>query len=540
MAIFSYSVGRNVSRGAGQSAVKVAAYQARENYTDERTGYAYNHYPREGITAASTYIGREAGYDEGRKPALFVGLYAPKDAPEWCRGAENVETFWNRLEVFERRLDAQIAERHIIALPHELTLQQNIWALQDYVRDAFTRQGRVVQVAIHAPEHGDGRNIHAHLLISIRGVNENGFNPSKQDSQERFLHRREYVQGLRERWTETANRHLERHGHEARIDHRTLAEQGIDRAPTIHLGPGDSRRERHGERSVAGEVNREVAARNAERATGPRPRGEGLEREHEPPRSRAPAAAAREAVETREAERAPAAPEAENPAPGAPERGRERQKVGVLERGGRMLRSAFERTLDWIAPRVEEPRLQPPPTLEPEKPAPERPLPLYERIALRAQEREREEGRGQAPGFRREDSPLYERYKAEREAALHARQAAEREVHERFAAYTQDLRGFYQMRFEQEKHSGMPSPMRHDAMELLAAQRRGDRGHTIRLEREQLGEVRRAHPLPSWEEFLKREASKGDRDAARALERHEAREAERNRDRDDDGRGIEP
>jgi hypothetical protein len=206
-----------------------------------------------------------------------------------------------------------------------------------------------------------------------------------------------------------------------------------------------------------------------------------------------------------------------------------------------MFRSAFEKALDWVAPRVEDPRLQPPPpTLELEKPAPERPLPLYERIALRAQEREREEGRDRDLSFRREDSPLYERYKAEREAAWQARQAAEREVHDRFASYTQDLRGFYQMRFAQEKHSGMPGPVRHDAMDLLAAQRRGDRGHAIRLEREQLAEVRQAHPLPDWGSWLKGEAEKGDRDAARALERHEAREAERNRDRDDDGRGIEP
>jgi hypothetical protein len=46
MAIFSYSIGKQVRRGAGQSAVKVAAYQARENYTDARTGYAYNHRPK--------------------------------------------------------------------------------------------------------------------------------------------------------------------------------------------------------------------------------------------------------------------------------------------------------------------------------------------------------------------------------------------------------------------------------------------------------------------------------------------------------------
>ena len=125
MAIFSYRMGDRVRRGAGQSAVRVAAYQAREKYTDERTGYAYNYRPREkggqeparGIAAASAYIGRDAGYEEGRKPALFVGLYAPKDAPDWCRGRENIEQFWSRAELAERRQDAQIAERIIIALP---------------------------------------------------------------------------------------------------------------------------------------------------------------------------------------------------------------------------------------------------------------------------------------------------------------------------------------------------------------------------------------------------------------------------------------
>jgi hypothetical protein len=264
-------MGERISRGRGQSAVRVAAYQARERFQDERTGYTYNSLPRErhGIAAASDYIERTSGYDEGRKAALFVGLYAPAGAPDWCRGRESIEQFWNRAELAERQQNAQIAERIIIALPHELTLQQNIWLLQDHVKE-FTRQGRVVQVAIHAPEHsgpGAERNIHAHLLVSLRGVDEHGFKASKtQEQQLRYLHRREYVTELRQRWADTTNRHLARYGHEARIDHRTLAEQGIDRAPTIHLGPGDSRRERHGERSAAGEVNREIAAHNAERS----------------------------------------------------------------------------------------------------------------------------------------------------------------------------------------------------------------------------------------------------------------------------------
>lgn len=336
-----------MSRGAGQSAVRIAAYQARERLQDERTGYHYNYRPREqaGIAAAAAYIERGEGYSAGRKPALFFGLYAPETAPGWCRGAENVAIFWNRLEVFERRRDAQIAERIIIALPHELTLKQNIWLLQDHVKE-FTRQGRVVQVAIHEPEHsgpGAERNIHAHLLVSLRGVDEHGFKASKAAEQQlRYLHRREYVQGLRAKWTDITNRHLARHGHEARIDHRTLNEQGLAREATIHLGPGDSRRERHGERSAAGEINREVAARNAERARqaldraheerhreAPRERAaeiadpdawrRGLEQQHEPLTRRAP-----EAVQTPEAARVPIASARALPASGLPPRGRER------------------------------------------------------------------------------------------------------------------------------------------------------------------------------------------------------------------------
>ena len=587
MAIFSYRMGERISRGRGHSAVRVAAYQAREKYRDERTGYSYNSLPRErvGIQAASDYIGRNAGYDEGRKAALFVGLYAPSGAPDWCRGRENIEKFWSKAELAERRQDAQIAERIIIALPHELSLKQNIWLLQDHVKE-FTRQGRVVQVAIHEPEHtgaGAEKNIHAHLLVSMRGVDEHGFKASKAETQHRYLHRREYVQGLRERWADATNRHLARHGHEGRIDHRTLAEQGIDRAPTIHLGPGDSRRERRGERSAAGEINREIAAKNVERGRqsldrvhGERhqdpqpqrsaeiidpdawrrgleqdaPEQAGRELEQEPLAKRAPARAeqdasqsAPKAAQQREAEREAEAPAAANAASAAPQRGRVRPQNGdrnLFGRTGSMIRSAFEATLDWIAPRVADPHQhpvpQPPPSqLQPEKPAAERPMHHYERLALRRREREQEEGRSSE-----QNSPLYQRYKIEREAAYQARQAAERDVYERFAAYAEDMKGFYNLRFEQEKNSGMPGPERHDAMQLLSAMRRGDRVTARRLEREQIAIVRRAHPLPDWGSWLKREAEKGDREAEKALERHQAREAERNRDRDDDGRGIEP
>lgn len=205
-----------------------------------------------------------------------------------------------------------------------------------------------------------------------------------------------------------------------------------------------------------------------------------------------------------------------------------------------MIHSAFEKTLDWIAPRVEEPHRQTPPPQAP--PAQEQPPRTWEEQLRDLAEYHKKIGylRPERDPHNDRNSPLYERYKTEREAAWQARQAAEREVYGRFDAYAKDLRGFYQMRFEQEKHSGMPGPVRHDAMDLLAAQRRGDRVEMLMLRDQQLAAARRAHPLPDWGGWLKHEAEGGDRAAARALERHEAREAERNRDRDDDGRGIEP
>lgn len=205
-----------------------------------------------------------------------------------------------------------------------------------------------------------------------------------------------------------------------------------------------------------------------------------------------------------------------------------------------MLRSAFETALDWIAPAVPDPHQQPvpqqPPPLqrEPEKPEAQKPLSVHERTEMRRQRREREGRDGE------QDSPLYSRFQAEREAAYQTRRAAEQDVRERFAAYARDARNFYDRQFDETRVAGLPGPVTGEAMRMLSALRRGDRGTAIRLEREAIAEVRRTHALPSWGEFLEREVAKGDRGAARAFERHKAREAERNRDRGDEGLGIEP
>ncbi len=207
-----------------------------------------------------------------------------------------------------------------------------------------------------------------------------------------------------------------------------------------------------------------------------------------------------------------------------------------------LFRTAFETAHAWLAPPIADPHqqpiVQPPPQQERVAPQKSWAEMLRERAELEDRTGSRAPERSQ--DGERANSPLYERYKAERDAAYQAREAAVQEVYAAFAAYAQDLRGFYNLRFVQEKHSGLPGPVRHDAMELLSAQRRGDKVQVQMLRDEQIADAKRANPVPDWGGWLRREAEKGDKEAGKALARHEAREAERNRDRGDDGRGIEP
>jgi hypothetical protein len=219
VAIFHLSAHERVSRSGGQSSLASAAYIMRAQFTDERTGRSYD-------------------YRHLDAPQ-WIGMFSPKDAPAWTRDPANAERFWNALELFEKRKDAQIALPLDIALPHELTLQQKIWLATDYIRENFSKHGYVVLAAIHPPDH-DERNIHLHVLVSLRKIDAHGFARTKTEQQDNYRNRDAYIENLREKWEGLANRHLERHGIDARIDRRSLEEQGIEREPQKHRGPTKS------------------------------------------------------------------------------------------------------------------------------------------------------------------------------------------------------------------------------------------------------------------------------------------------------------
>jgi hypothetical protein len=177
-------------------------------------------------------------------------------------------------------------------LPHELTDQERLWLVSDFVREAFVRRGLVADVAIHAPDrNSDSRNHHAHILITERTIKGDGkpsekirapeavaeFSPDRQGDaapvdpvfetkKDRSLYGKETLYRWREQWSNLSNRYLAKHGHAARIDHRTLAEQRIDREPTRHLGRVDAQRMRRGVSTVRGDGLRATRIRNALRA----------------------------------------------------------------------------------------------------------------------------------------------------------------------------------------------------------------------------------------------------------------------------------
>jgi hypothetical protein len=237
-----------VSRGNGHSSTAKAAYNARMRIEDERTGIVHD-------------------YSRHPSQVLWTGLYTPKDAPEWTQDRAQL---WNHVEAFEKHRSAQVARTIEISLPHELTLEQQRYALQDFIRENFTRKGLIADAAIHAPAPGtDDRNVHAHIMFVTRKLDGTEFcnrKADRADSLKAFkANQLAELEGWRASWEKIGNRHLERHGHEPVLDRRTLEAQQIDRAPGIHMGKKALQMEARGIQTDRGDMAREAANQNEAR-----------------------------------------------------------------------------------------------------------------------------------------------------------------------------------------------------------------------------------------------------------------------------------
>jgi hypothetical protein len=225
-----------VQRSKGHSVIAAAAYRAAEKLHDERTAETHDYRRKRGV--------------------LEAVIIAPDDAPAW---AHDRQELWNHAEAVERQHNGQPAREIRLALPHELTDEQRAELVFDFCRDAFVKNGMIADIAIHRPDrHGDDRNHHAHILLTMRKLDGEKFAARK----EREWNSKALLESWREQWADYQNRALEKAGHDARVDHRSLQERGIEREPTTHLGRAASQMERRGEPSDRGDMNRAAEQTN--------------------------------------------------------------------------------------------------------------------------------------------------------------------------------------------------------------------------------------------------------------------------------------
>lgn len=247
MAIYHLSakiISRNNGRGGvpfrvgdevrgGRSVIAAAAYRSGTRMHDKRLDQTFDY--------------REKSVAESR-------IMLPDGAPSW---ASDRARLWNEVEASERRINSQLARELEIALPRELTAEQQRECLEGYLQKHCVDRGMVADYAIHREDPG---NPHAHVLLTLREFGPEGLGAKRREWNDKQL-----LLEWRHAWELAANHALALAGREERIDHRSYAERGVtlEAAPKVYRAPSHA----EGDAFVAERVQlvREVARRNGEK-----------------------------------------------------------------------------------------------------------------------------------------------------------------------------------------------------------------------------------------------------------------------------------
>ena len=209
----------------------------------------------------------------------------PPDAPAWVRAliadrsiSGAAEAFWNHVEAFEKRSDAQFAREAIIALPVELTTEQNIALMREFVAQEILSRGQVADWVYH----NEPGNPHVHLMTTLRPLTESGLGGKKvavigEDGQPLrtaggkiryalWAGDKQAFLAQRARWIDLQNRHLSLAGLDIRVDGRSYAERGIDIVPTTHIGVATKAIDRKAKRQGKAESRERLAVFEESRA----------------------------------------------------------------------------------------------------------------------------------------------------------------------------------------------------------------------------------------------------------------------------------
>jgi Ti-type conjugative transfer relaxase TraA len=218
MAIFHFSA-KAISRAAGSSALAAAAYRAGERLHDDRLGRTHDFTNKAGVVHSEVML------PEGANEA-------------WS----DRERLWNDVEAAEVRKDAQLAREIEFALPREMTQSQAIELARDFVQAEFVDRGMVADLNVHWDIGADGESKpHAHVMLTMREIVVGEDGSATFGAKVRDWNRTELLTHWREAWATHANQRMAELDIDARIDHRSLAAQGIDLEPQSKIGAAASR-----------------------------------------------------------------------------------------------------------------------------------------------------------------------------------------------------------------------------------------------------------------------------------------------------------
>lgn len=224
-----------IGRGAGRSAVLAAAYRHCARMEHEAEARIVDYTAKRGM--------------------IHEEFLVPADAPVWARNlvvdrsiVGAAEAFWNKVEGFEKRQDAQFAKEFIVALPVELSAEQNIVLMRQFVAEQVLARGQVADWVYH-DEPG---NPHVHLMTSLRPLTECGFGAKRvavtgsdgavlRSKAGKILYRlwsgeKQEFLAQRQAWLDLQNQHLAIAGLDIRVDGRSYAERRIALIATSHIG----------------------------------------------------------------------------------------------------------------------------------------------------------------------------------------------------------------------------------------------------------------------------------------------------------------
>ena len=218
MAIFRLEAKVFSREKRGRSVIAAAAYRAGVKLKDEISGKIFD-------------------YARRAKGVIQSDILAPEGAPAW---AEDSSQLWNKVEAGEKRADAQLAREFVLALPKELSAEEQFQTAVEWTKKELVTSGMVAEVSLHHDKAG--RNPHVHILCTMRKLDGEKFSAKKS----REWNDVAVLARQRESWADAVNAALEKAGRDERVDHRSLKDQGIDRLPEPKIGVAATAMKRKG------------------------------------------------------------------------------------------------------------------------------------------------------------------------------------------------------------------------------------------------------------------------------------------------------